>query len=190
MMIALNDASLANTAYRDWFEQADRHRAERVPGAKMYFSRIQLGHALEALNIAKEIRDSTTLRAAVAACDAATQRSFDRLTQFIDSPDYATLLRIRNNLAFHYDGRLAVRALRRIVGRDPSAVSSFTLGTEPILWHFPIADEIVDSMMVRDVLGIVANQPAQPATDTILERMWEMQVSFADFAGYFIRHYA
>lgn len=156
----------------------------------MYFIRMLLGHSLEALTIVREIRDTPSLMAAVAACDTATRHSFDQLVAFLGGTDYATLVRIRNNLAFHYDGKLAVKALRRIVRHAPDATTSFTLGTDPVMWHFPQADEVVDSIMVRDVLGITSSQDALQATDAILHRMWRMHVQFADFAGYFIRRYA
>jgi hypothetical protein len=190
MMMAINDASIADTAFRDWHGDVAKRREHRVLGANMYFVRMLLGHALEALNIVREMRETPSLIAAVAACDAATRNFFDQLVMFLNGTDYATLVRIRNNLAFHYDGKLAVKALRRIVQRAPDATTSFTLGTDPVMWHFPQADEVVDSIMVRDVLGITSSQNAQQATDAILHRMWRMQVQFADFAGYFIRRYA
>lgn len=190
MMMAVNDAALANTALVEWRSVIDRRKAWRAQGTRMYFSRMQLGHALEAIDIIQEIQRSATLRQAVEECDHRTRRSFATLVQFIDSDDHKLLTRIRNNLSFHYSKPLTRRALDRALAREPFGHSAFSLGTEPFLWHFELADKIIDSIMVRDVIRVPSDQPAQPSTDEVLARLWDVQVAFADFAGCFARHHA
>jgi hypothetical protein len=51
---------------------------------------------------------------AVQQCDAKTRASFDAIVVFLGTDDHKMLLRIRNNTSFHYDGKLAVKALEQI----------------------------------------------------------------------------
>jgi len=190
MMMSVNDSAIANSALHEWSTQSERERTGRVPGAKMYFARMQMGHAFEALLIIKEISETELLRGAVEECDPLTRASFAAIQAFLDTDDYKTLLQVRNTLSFHYSKRLTERALKRVAGDHPSASYAHSLGTRPIDWHYELADRVVDSIMVRDVIKVPVGSPAQPATDQALRRLWEIQVKFADFAGYFARHHS
>ncbi|MDR3475585.1 MAG: hypothetical protein P4M09_28390 [Devosia sp.] len=189
MMMALNDSALANAALSEWSHTEDRHKKFRARGARMYFSRMQLGHALEALDIVTEIRDSQHLSNAVARCDATTRASFDAVVKFIDSDDHKLLIKIRNALSFHYDKKLAKRAIQRIAKSEPNYVSPFTLGTEVLDWHFELADKVTNSIMLFDILKLSDADDYVGVSDEVLGRLWRMQQVFADFAGYFTREY-
>ncbi|HEY9013160.1 MAG TPA: hypothetical protein VIN06_19325 [Devosia sp.] len=187
--MSLNDSAIANNALHEWSTQPERERTGRVTGAKMYFARMQMGHAFEALEIVREISESALLLAAVNECDSVTRASFATVEAFLDTNDYKTLRLVRNNLSFHYSRSLSDRAFRRVAKASPTASYSHSLGTRPIDWHFELADRVIDSIMVRDVLKVPEGISAQPATDEALARLWEVQVKFADFAGYFARHH-
>jgi hypothetical protein len=48
MMIACIDLQLANEALSQWKGDQPRSRADRQPGARMYFTRLQIAHLFEA----------------------------------------------------------------------------------------------------------------------------------------------
>jgi hypothetical protein len=61
--------------------------------------------------------------------------------------------RIRNNLTFHYEqsGDLIERAIADRAARAEARYSTITCGSTAYLWHFQVADEIVDSIAARQV---------------------------------------
>ena len=76
------------------------------------------------------------------------------------------------------------------MGKHPDDTSLFCLGTETLDWYFGLADKVVDTIMLRDVLHIPQGADVHKEVDAILERLWELAMTFADFAGYFTRRYA
>ena len=187
--MALNDSALANAALAEWSNTEDRHKRFRMRGARMYFSRMQLGHALEALDIIAEIQNSQHLSDVVARCDKRTRASFEAVAKFIGSDDHNLLIKIRNTLSFHYDRKLAKRAIERIAKAEPNYVSSFSLGTEVLDWHFELSDKVTNSIMLFDILKLSDADDRAGVSDAVLGRLWHMQQVFADFAGYFTRGY-
>jgi hypothetical protein len=67
-----------------------------------------MAHMYEALSIIEDIQQGAKLRDAVQQCEGKTRSSFDAVAAFLRTDDYKMLLRIRNNVSFHYDSRLAV----------------------------------------------------------------------------------
>ena len=189
LMMAINDLALVNQSFIEWNESQDPKRAERKMGARSYFARLQMSHLYEALSIIDEIAKSDTLQAAVELCDARTRRSFETVNSFLSSHEYVMMRRIRQNTAFHYDKKLPLRYLERLVSKLPGKTTSYSLGTEPLDWYFVTADEIVDSILVRDIFCIPEGAEVHSAVDSIVERYHKMGQAFADFAAYFIRHH-
>src|SRR5258708_292823 len=105
LMMAVNDGALANNALLEWDETTERLKKNRHQGGKMYFARMQLGHIFESLDMIEEIAKSDRLRELVAGADSGTQKSFDTVMTFLDTPDHKIMARIRSNLSFHYDSK-------------------------------------------------------------------------------------
>jgi hypothetical protein len=190
LMMALNDLGLANDALQEWDTTQDPKKKVRQDGGKLYFGRMQMAHIYEALLVIEETTKSSTLMRAVECCDAKTRESFEQVTAFLSTGDYKILCRIRNNASFHYNGKLAVRALRQIVKRRPQDVSPCSLGGEPLDWYFELGDKVIDRFLVREIFEVKGNADMRAAINEVLARLHVMAVAFSDFAGHFIRQHA
>ena len=83
LMMACNDMSLANQALTEWKKEQPMMKKPRQIGAGMYFIRTQLAHLHEGFKVIEAIRTDPSLMAHVARCDQETQRSFQKLIQFL-----------------------------------------------------------------------------------------------------------
>jgi hypothetical protein len=167
LMMACNDLSLANDAQGAWKNEQSPTRKSRAKAAQMYFVRLQISHLNEALKIVRELRDDASLMKIVDQCDAQTRASFAKLEQFMPGgarhDQFAKVAgRIRQNLGFHYDesGKLIAKALKDRLAKYPDSLSSVTRGSSAHLWHFELADEILDRIVVREIWKIP--EPAGP----------------------------
>jgi hypothetical protein len=190
LMMAMNDIGVANDALQEWDQTQSRKKKARQNGGKLYFGRIQMAHIYEALLIIEEIKQTASLVRAVERCDIRTQRSFEAVATFLYTEDFKRLRRLRNNAAFHYDSKLGLRALHQIIEKYPGDTSSLSLGSETLDWYFELGDKVLDRLVVRQVFNVSEDENMRDAINVVLDRLHAMAVAFADFAGYFIRHYA
>lgn len=196
LMMACNDLSLVNQALADWKKEQPNSRKPRQVGAGMYFVRTQLAHLYEGLKVIEEIREAATLIALVKQCDAQTQQSFHELEQFVrGGPNRAEFERlvgqVRHNLTFHYFQceTLVERAIEDRAGRQEANASSVTRGDSAHLWHFKVADDIVDSIVVRQIWDIPRNADLRIEADKVADRVHQIFLWFVDFSGEFIWKY-
>ncbi|OHC75225.1 MAG: hypothetical protein A3G18_06590 [Rhodospirillales bacterium RIFCSPLOWO2_12_FULL_58_28] len=98
---------------------------------------------------------------------------------------------LRNNLVFHYDesGKLIERAILDRAGRAGARLSSVTRGSTAYLWHFKPADDVVDSIVVRQIWGVPRDKDLRAEVDKIAGDIHEVFLHFTDFAGEFIWKY-
>jgi hypothetical protein len=190
LMMACNDLTLANDALGMWKKEDGRQRLSRQRGAQMYFVRLQIGHLVEALKIVEEFRKDPELMRLLQRCDARTRASFAHLEPFLKGGvrerEFTGLAgQLRHNLAFHYNesGKLIERALARRGTRFPGKPSVVTRGTPPILSYFSLADELLDSIVVRQLWGIPEDADLRNAADDAIMRVHEVLLAFVDFAG-------
>lgn len=186
--MALNDIAMANEGLGEWTFTQERRKLVRQNGGKLYYGRMLMAHVYEALSIIENIQKSPKHMALVQACDPVTISSFLAVANFLTTADYEMLRRIRNNASFHYDGKLAVRALEKIDERFPSHVSTYSLGHDPLDWYFEMGDLASDRIVVRDIFKAPESADLRAAIDPILVRMHTMAKAFSDFAGHFIRN--
>jgi hypothetical protein len=196
LMMACNDLSLANDAQGGWKNEQSPTRKSRSKGAQMYFIRLQVSHLSEALKIIRELHDDASLMRIVDWCDGRTRASFAELEQFMPGgaqhEQFAKVAgRIRQNLGFHYDetGKLISKALKDRVAKYGESPSSVTRGSAADLWHFELADEILDRIVVREIWKIP--EPADLRTEADKMAMWihDILLAFVDFCGEFIWKY-
>ena len=188
-MMAMNDLGVANSTLAEWEGTKDRKKDARRNGGKLYYGRMMMAHVYEALHIIEEIKNSTQLKATVDRCDSKTRASFDAVAKFLNSDDYKLLCRIRNNSSFHYDQKLTVRALEKLVEKYPDHRFPYSLGQDTLDWYFELGDLINDKIVVRDIFKVPDQADVRTAIDPILLRLHMMAVAFTDFAGHFIRHH-
>jgi len=188
-MMALNDLSLADDGLGRWEQEANPRLANRKLGGKRYFLRTLLSHVFEALAIIKEIMGDVELRSAVDTCDATTQASFEKLVTFLGSDDYKLLLKIRNNLAFHYGARIVQQSIVHLAEKIPNKLISCSMGDEAINWHFVPGEWVENDIIVRAIFAIedADKETVQSKTNEITVRLHDIVQSLADFGGHFIK---
>ncbi len=189
--MSVNDISLAADGNDRWAATTDRRRAGRKSAARIYHIRILMSHVHEALGIVEKISDTPPLRAAVDQCDSRTQSAYQVLVRFIRSERMITFDKLRNRATFHYDRHLPEKSLNEIARADPSKAWFYSVGFEPIDWHFELADAVVDRMVIRDVFSL--KEPRSPErqqkVEAIAAEMENVATNFTEFATYFVRHH-
>ena len=192
-MMACNDLQIANEALSEWKTEQAKLRKGRQTGACMYFIRIQFSHLFEGLKVVQDIKNDPTLFELVNQCDMQTRKSFSELERFLPGGANRADLernmgRIRSNLAFHYEesGKLISRAIADRAARPEARFSSVTRGSTAYLWHFRAADDIVDSIVVRQIWKIPRTADLRVEADKMADYLHEIFLYFVDFSGEFI----
>jgi hypothetical protein len=193
LMMACNDMQLANEAMSNWKQEQPRNRQNRQAGATMYFVRLQMSHLLEALKVMGEIKKDPDLSALISSCDSRTQASFRKVEACLKGGHkhswfHKIVGSIRGDLTFHYNesGKLIERTITERADRPGAQLSSITRGSTAYLWHFQIADEIVDGIVVRRIWNIPRGKDVRIEADAILDELHDIFLAFVDFAGEFI----
>lgn len=195
LMMACNDLSYANQALGEWRVAQSKTSIPTNSGAGMYFLRMQIGHLFEGLKIIKQIQDDPVITF-VNSCDPRTQESFRRIQEFVEHapgrPEIERLVgQIRHNLTFHYDqsGKMIERAIADRAARPNAEVSSLTRGDTMQAWDLKAANDIVDSIVVRQIWKIPREADLRAEADKTAARVHEILMWFVDFAGDFVWRY-
>ena len=193
LMMACNDLSLANQALDDWKKDQPRERRQREIGARMYFVRVELAHLFEGMKVIEEIQRTPSLRNLVERCDSRTKASFAELEMFAhggaNRAEFEKLIgQVRHNLTFHYYRceKLVLQAIADRASRREARLSSITRGSTAHLWRFNVADDIVDSVVVRGIWSVPRSADLRTEVDKIADRVHQILLSFVDFSGEFI----
>lgn len=192
-MMACNDLQIANEALSEWKTEQARSRKARQTGACMYFIRIQFSHLFEGLKVVQDIKNDPALLELINQCNMQTRNSFAMLERFLPGGANRDELegnmgRIRSSLAFHYEerGKLISRAIADRAARPEARFSSVTRGSTAYLWHFRAADDIVDSIVVRQIWKIPKTADLRVEADKMADYLHEIFLYFVDFSGEFI----
>jgi hypothetical protein len=196
LMMACNDMTLANQALDDWKRAQPRERRDRQLAACMYFVRVELAHLYEALVIIQEIRQSQTLQALVDQCDLRTRESFAELLNHVHGGTKHNRLKqlvgqLRHNLTFHYHqcNKLILTAIDDRASRPEANLSSITRASTAHRWRFSVADDLVDSIVVRQLWSIPRTADLRIEVDKIADEVNAIMLRYLDFAGEFIWKY-
>lgn len=196
LMMACNDLSLANWALGEWKKEQSISRKGRQIGAGMYFVRTQLAHLHEGLKIIEAIRNNPTLSSLVERCDVQTKESFQNLEQFLPGgpkrDEFERLVgKVRHNLTFHYNNcdKLIKRALTDRAARSEARISSITRSDIAYLWHFKVADDLIDSIVVRQIWKIPRGTDLRVEADNVAIYVHQIFLWFMDFSTEFIWKY-
>lgn len=196
LMMTCNDLLLADQALAEWKKEQPLNKKPRQTGAGMYFVRTQLSHLHEGLKVLENIHKDSFLMSLVKQCDPETQESFHNLEQFLVGGSSRSEIekiigRIRHNLTFHYDesGKLIEEAISDRAARSEARISSITRGDHAHLWHFKVADDIVDSIVVRQIWKIPRGTDLRVEADKIADRVHQICLWFLDFSGELIWRY-
>ena len=191
LMMACNDISLANQGLARYKEEQPAIKSHVQRGAGMYFIRLQCGHLNEAMKIISEIRDNERLRDRVEKCSHIAREAFDRLTNCLKGDpgnrDFERYVgRIRHSTVFHYAPKTIDKALNDRASRPEASRSKITRGDHISLWRFELADDILDSVVCRQIWNIprTANLPQE--ADLKAEYGSNLCQALLSFSGEFI----
>lgn len=196
LMMAFNDLAVANEGLATSKERYAVKRNDKDRGAAMYFIRLQASHLYEAMKIIDAIAVHERLRNVVRQCSDPGRLAFARLialrndeTQTRKFEQYVG--RLRHNLTFHYDesGELVKRAMEHRAKKLEGNPTSITRGTEPYSWRLTVADDVVDSIVCRQIWKIPEGTHLRTEADAAADYGHEIFVSFADFASDFVTKY-
>jgi hypothetical protein len=185
-MIAMNDIGITNSSMYEWENTTDPKKKSRWRGGVLYFGRIQSAHLFEALSIIEAIKNDPDLMRAVDRADNPTKASFSVVAGFLDSADFKMMAKMRNVIAFHYNDKLVVRRLAKLVERSPDHAMLYSLGSDTLDWYFELGDLVADEIVVREVFAIPETADLRTAAIEILNRLHKIGTAFTDFAGYFV----
>jgi hypothetical protein len=162
----------------------------------VYFVRTQISHLYEGLKVIAELRQDPDLLKIVEICDSHTQLCFHELEQYVQAGPKKQRFdklagRIRHNLGFHYDesGKLIMKAILDRAARPDARVSLITRGDNINLWHSKVADDVVDSIVVRYIWDIPRGADLRLHADAIADEVHKILCQFLDFSGEFIWKY-
>jgi hypothetical protein len=98
---------------------------------------------------------------------------------------------VRNNLTFHYceKGKLIEKAIAGRGSGTEAQISTITRGSTAHLWHFKVADDVVESIVVRQIGNIPRDADLRAEADVIMDEVQQIALSFLDFSGEFIWKY-
>jgi len=105
----------------------------------------------------------------VEQCDAPTQEAFKRLAAFIGTDEYKRMKRLPDAITFHYLTEAVQQAIMRQANTLP--------------------DCIVDSIIVRDAIGLAPAADVRQEVDKFALRLQAFAEDLVNFSGYFICRY-
>lgn len=192
LMMAANDIAIANRGL-EMFDELPRLQAHVRRGARLYFVRLQLGHLSEALKLIGSIERMPSLRRQVSGAGRLAKTDYERLLRCLrggpDNPRFRQVVKaVRDKTVFHYDGRQVGRALRDRASREDGRISKITRGDNMRLWRLEVADDIVDTIVCRQLWRIPRSADLRKEADANAMFGHEIAVAFLNFAGDFAFH--
>ncbi len=143
------------------------------------------------MDLIQEICDGQELYSRIERCSQTAQDCFHQLKDCLkDGPnqqkftDY--VMKIRNTAIFHYDPKLVYRALEDRAGRVDASTSRITRGDDISLWRFELADDILDSIICRQIWKIPRDADLRDQADQKSDFGSNLCISFLDFCGEFV----
>ena len=183
--MAANDIELANWTLVTWHEEQPGMRRHMQQGAIQYFVRLQCAHLREAINLVSELRKQPDLMDRLSRCTPEARRAFTNLLDCLrdgrNYQKYETLIgRIRNKTAFHYDPAQVTKALERLAEGN-SFTAKVTLGMDLFLERFNLADTVMDTIFVREIVGVGPGGDVHKEFNRIRDFVNELCTSYLRF---------
>ncbi|MGA3208765.1 MAG: hypothetical protein ABSE05_13205 [Syntrophales bacterium] len=191
LMMAGNDIALANQCLGYYKAKESQVNNDIRHGAELYFVKMQCGHLNEAIKLIEEIDNDKYLLERVERCSKFAIDAFAKLKKCLrggsDERKFAQYIgQIRHNTAFHYSNELVGRALADRAGRPESRLSKITAGDNISLWRLHLADDILESIVLRQIWKIPRAANLQHEADNITAFGGDLCVAFLNFSGEYI----
>lgn len=192
LMMALNDINLALQCARDFRQEQPGISKHAAQANRRYFIQLQCGHLHEALKLVKEVEQSPVLTTLITRGPRWMQEAYQPLLDYMpggskhgDFRKY--IISIRDKVVFHYDAGPVQKALAQCRGRLGARRTTITLGSAPTLGRFDVADDIIDTIVARQMWDIPPSADVQAEADRIADWGWEICRNFLRF-GYELVH--
>jgi len=196
LMMAFNDLSVTNECMSIFKKRHSKNKSDKNLGAAMYFIRAQSSHLYEAMKIVKIINDNDKLKMQLNACSSIAKNAFKNLIDYLPdgtkNEQYQKYVgRLRNNITFHYDesGKLIKKYVDKRATDNVSNNTSITRSDSVYEWRFKLADDVVESIVCRDIWKIPENANLSEEADIAVDFAHEIFINFMDFSGDFIFKY-
>jgi hypothetical protein len=191
LMMVSNDIALANESHQMWHETKMRKRVRRRQEARRYAVRMIISHINEGMRLIQEINQDADFQALLAKSRPKTRDAFAELLLYGQSQEYKDLIvRIRNNIGFHYSANCVAKALKDWTKARPGEFQSVSMGTDRIDWDFAPGDTISQQVVVRDIFKIKPGGDDTKEADEIMDKIFKRATVFSDFCGHFVREVA
>lgn len=187
LMIAVNDINLA-MVFAERVQSGELEAAKHEELAiRRYFIQLQCGHLSEALQLVKEVEKRPELRRFIERCSHSVRDAYSQLLECIPGGDkhkdfIKYISQIRNRAIFHYYSIPVKKAITDSQGRLGNRRSTITLGSDPTLGRFDVADDIIDSIVCRQLWKIPPSADVQAEANRIADWGWELCQHFLCFA--------
>ena len=199
LTMACNDIAVANSAMGRLTKKTPRMLEHVKRGIKLYFIRMQSAHLNEALLAIEKVRKTPQLRTIVSQCNPKARDAFDSLCACLSggvehSKFEKYIMLVRHRVAFHYDPKDLLWAIKDRSSRNDAKISSLTAGENIHSYRFEFADDLIDTIVVRRIWKIPRNANVRKEVDKIAD--WGLQTCLklwdfcADFVPRFIRRRA
>jgi len=175
-----------------------RRREHIRQGACMYFVRLQCSHLNEAMMLIRELQDklqgSQTLQLIFNKQPQDVKRSFENLVTHLREKGYSKSFtndveKIRHNVGFHYQSSKIFKKAINKRSDSKKSRSTITRGDNINLWRFNFADDIVDTLVCREIWKINAGENLRIEADKHLDFSFDLCKDFLNFCGEFIFQY-
>jgi hypothetical protein len=196
LMMACNDMALANEGLQRAKDELTGPLQFKRHGATLYYSRLESSHLMEGFAVLDALRNNTNLMAMVVTCDERTRASFAFLLDYLPGGPRResferNIVQVRNNLTFHYDesGKQIRRAIDDRASRIASNNTSVTRGSSMHFWRWGPADDLIDTIVVRQIWKIPRDSDLEAAVNEIVDEIHSLVLRYVDFCGAFIWRY-
>ncbi len=195
LMMAFNDLAVSNEGLAACKERLAQKYTDKDRGAALYFMRVQASHLFEAMTIIDQVAASSLLQQLISTCSQRCREAFAKLLHIRTDATARQKFEqhfalMRNNVTFHYEhsGKRIARAMARCATR-PINLTSITRGTEPYSWRFKVADDVVDSIVCRDIWKIPDGADLRAEADAAADYGHAIFLDFADLCAELIPRY-
>ncbi len=189
LMLATNDITIANDAWKFWHEEHGEKRRGRQIGAKMYFFRLLTAHLHESMKIIRDIKKTPELLEAVEMCDERTRKEFDAIWAFVGTEDYKSVGFMRNKIGSHWDEDVVLPSMKEVGESKPDHLMALSLGNDTMDCHFEPADQTIDRVFIRRIFELSTDADVVAEADKIVRRLLDVVDNFCVFACNFIRYH-
>jgi hypothetical protein len=197
LMMCCNDLIFSNQALLEWKDGKQKFTDQTHVGAKMYFVKMQISHLFEGMGIIEHIKDNPEFKKLLERTDDTTRDLFNKLLEFtkggVREEEFRGKIRaIRDNLGFHYHDKESKKIKKALIDRGSrkgARFSTFEISEDTHKWYFKAADDIVDSIIVRQLWKIARGLDAREEADKIMDWAFGIFETFLDFCGKLIQKF-